>query len=75
SFFALPSSALRGALCVYDRFASTSFFPKKRPEAPFVWVVNIMAIKSAIQAVGGGKRQQKGGPKGPPQGKTPRDYL
>ncbi|MDH2898120.1 hypothetical protein, partial [Rahnella variigena] len=28
-FFALPSSALRGALCVYDRFASTPFLEKK----------------------------------------------
>ncbi|PVZ85927.1 hypothetical protein C9426_17590 [Serratia sp. S1B] len=45
-FFALPSSALRGALCVYGRFASTNFFPKKRLSVLFVWVVNSLAIKS-----------------------------
>ncbi|AYM89349.1 hypothetical protein D9980_01475 [Serratia sp. 3ACOL1] len=52
-FFAQPSSALRGALCVYGRFASTSFFPKKRLGGLFVWVVNSMVIKTAIRRVSG----------------------
>jgi hypothetical protein len=44
---------LRGALCVYGRFASTSFFPKKRLDVLFVWVVNSMVIKSSIQVING----------------------
>ncbi|AML59645.1 hypothetical protein AXX16_3956 [Serratia rubidaea] len=40
--------------------------PKKRCRLPFVWVVNSMAIKSAIHSIYGLKHQQKGEPAGSP---------
>ncbi|MCX2957956.1 MAG: hypothetical protein N6V49_03890, partial [Serratia symbiotica] len=62
----LPSSALRGALCVYGRFASTNFFPIKWSERPFVRVVNIVVKKAPYQTIDVSKHQLKGEPAGSP---------
>ncbi|WP_313688406.1 hypothetical protein, partial [Pantoea sp.] len=47
-FFALPSSALRGALCVLSFVASTNFLPIFALTRLFVWLITRLMIYSAI---------------------------
>ncbi|MBG6241153.1 MAG: hypothetical protein EKE20_03900 [Candidatus Symbiopectobacterium sp. Dall1.0] len=64
-FSASPSSALRGALCVVGRIASTHFFPKNACDGSFVWVVNSMMRKATIKQVFLQQNEKNGPIKGP----------